>query len=260
MPDAPALLSALDRHGVRGVFSDIDDTLTDDGRLDAPTYAALVRLRHAGRRVVLITGRPAGWAATLASIFPIDAAVAENGAVAFLPKPGRGLDAIYLDGADERATWPERLQRIADDVLSLPFAKRSNDTFMRISDVAFDIGETQHLDADEIAQIAARIHAHGARYTASTIHAHATYSTANKLVGAELVARVLWGESEESLRRHYVFVGDSNNDAAAFGGFARSVGVANVARHLPRLDAPPKFITTRPSGAGFVELVDYLLA
>ena len=43
------------------VFSDIDDTLTTDGQLTPQAYGALDDLRRAGLRVILITGRPAGW-------------------------------------------------------------------------------------------------------------------------------------------------------------------------------------------------------
>ena len=47
--------------GAHTVFSDIDDTLTTDGRLTPPAYAAMDALQRAGLRVILITGRPAGW-------------------------------------------------------------------------------------------------------------------------------------------------------------------------------------------------------
>ena len=47
--------------GIRVVLTDIDDTLTTDGRLPADAYAALERLEQAGIQVVPITGRPAGW-------------------------------------------------------------------------------------------------------------------------------------------------------------------------------------------------------
>ena len=48
------------RAAVKGVFCDIDDTLTSGGRLTAAAYAALERLHRAGLTVVPITGRPAG--------------------------------------------------------------------------------------------------------------------------------------------------------------------------------------------------------
>lgn len=260
MHATPQPLLAMSRDGVRGIFSDIDDTLTDEGHLRPSTYEAICATRARGLRVVLITGRPAGWGATLASLVPVDAVVAENGAVAFIPRAGRTLEQHFFDPATERESWPKRLAAIRHDVLGLHFARQSNDSFMRISDVAFDIGETQHLGVEEIAAIKSIVLSHGARFAASAIHAHATYSGADKWRGAAFLAETLWGEPAETLRRDYVFVGDSNNDAAAFAGFERSVGVANVLPSLSRLDAPPKFVTTQPGGAGFVELCSYLLS
>ena len=46
---------------LRGLLFDIDDTLTTAGRLTAEAYAALERLQQAGRIVIAVTGRPAGW-------------------------------------------------------------------------------------------------------------------------------------------------------------------------------------------------------
>ena len=48
------------RNEIRGVFADIDDTLTTNGRLTAEAYSALERLHEAGLLVVIITGRPDG--------------------------------------------------------------------------------------------------------------------------------------------------------------------------------------------------------
>ena len=49
-----------DRAAIVGVFTDIDDTLTEHGRVGAPVFDAMARLRDAGLLVVPITGRPAG--------------------------------------------------------------------------------------------------------------------------------------------------------------------------------------------------------
>jgi hydroxymethylpyrimidine pyrophosphatase-like HAD family hydrolase len=43
------------------VLSDIDDTLTTEGRLPAIAYQALENLQKAGFKVIPITGRPEGW-------------------------------------------------------------------------------------------------------------------------------------------------------------------------------------------------------
>jgi ribonucleotide monophosphatase NagD (HAD superfamily) len=54
-----------------GVFTDIDDTITTDGRLPAAAYDALERLHEAGLAVVPITGRPAGWCDMVARFWPV---------------------------------------------------------------------------------------------------------------------------------------------------------------------------------------------
>src|SRR6185503_4526044 len=71
------------RRTVRGVLADIDDTLTTDGRLTAAAYGAMERLHEAGLLVVPITGRPAGWCAHIARMWPVDGVVGENGAFYF---------------------------------------------------------------------------------------------------------------------------------------------------------------------------------
>src|SRR5580765_245362 len=68
------------RNAVRGVLTDIDDTLTTRGRLTSQAYAALERLSAAGKLVIPITGRPAGWCDHIARMWPVDAVVGENGA------------------------------------------------------------------------------------------------------------------------------------------------------------------------------------
>src|SRR5690348_15135982 len=73
MPDAI-------RRAIRFVLTDIDDTLTTEGKLTADAYAALARLHDAGRIVVPVTGRPAGWCDHIARMWPVAAVVGENGA------------------------------------------------------------------------------------------------------------------------------------------------------------------------------------
>ena len=49
-----------ERRAIRGVFTDIDDTLTTHGTITDDALAALAALRSAGLRVIAITGRPVG--------------------------------------------------------------------------------------------------------------------------------------------------------------------------------------------------------
>ena len=84
-----AAMPAATRAVVRGVLADIDDTITTHGALTPDAYAALARLRAAGRLVIPITGRPAGWCDHIARMWPVDGVVGENGAFWFRYDPER---------------------------------------------------------------------------------------------------------------------------------------------------------------------------
>ena len=75
-----AELSLQDRSRIVGVLTDIDDTLTTEGRLTAAAYAALESLFAIGLKVIPVTGRPAGWCDHIARMWPVDGVVGENGA------------------------------------------------------------------------------------------------------------------------------------------------------------------------------------
>ena len=79
LQDMPAEVLA----NIRGVFFDIDDTLTSEGRLTASAYSALERIQAAGLLCVPVTGRPAGWCDHIARMWPVDGVVGENGAFWF---------------------------------------------------------------------------------------------------------------------------------------------------------------------------------
>src|SRR5690242_21950802 len=65
---------------IRGVLTDIDETVSTEGHLTAEAYAAMEALKKAGLLVIPVTGRPAGWCDLIARFWPVDAVVGENGA------------------------------------------------------------------------------------------------------------------------------------------------------------------------------------
>ena len=65
---------------VKGVLTDIDETVSTESRLTAEAYGALEALKQAGLLVIPVTGRPAGWCDLIARFWPVDAVVGENGA------------------------------------------------------------------------------------------------------------------------------------------------------------------------------------
>ena len=82
------------RRRITVMLTDIDDTLTTAGAITPDALAALGALKAAGLSVIAVTGRPSGWSEPFALEWPVDAIVAENGAVAFLPYK-KGLLRIY---------------------------------------------------------------------------------------------------------------------------------------------------------------------
>ncbi len=243
---------------LRGIFSDIDDTLTHEGVVVPEAYQAIVRAKAAGLRVVLVTGRPAGWAEVLASVWPVDAAIAENGGVGYYKQGGR-VHRLYFDPGDPKAD-AARLAALVDDVVAtFPFARQSDDSTLRVTDAAFDVGEHQRLAPEQIEAICERCRAHGARVLVSSVHVHGCFHTADKAQMAARIAEVLWEEAPADVAASYAFIGDSPNDQAAFAFFPASIGVANVARFLPKLSPPPRFVTTQSYGYGFAEAIDVLL-
>src|SRR3712207_736659 len=105
-----AAMPASVRRACVGLFTDIDDTVTTEGRLTAAAYAALERLHEAGITVVPITGRPAGWCDMVARFWPVAGVVGENGAFFFRYDHGqKRMIRRFSQGDAERATNRQRL-------------------------------------------------------------------------------------------------------------------------------------------------------
>jgi HAD superfamily hydrolase (TIGR01484 family) len=251
---------AAQRARIAGVFTDIDDTLTRDGAIEPAALAALERLRDAGLPVFAITGRPVGWSTPFAQglqPWPVEAIVAENGAVALLPGGGR----LYLQDSATRASNFARLQRVLARVeAEVPGARRATDSGGRETDIAIDHSEFAHLPEETIAQVVALMQAEGLRATVSSIHVNGWIGEHDKLAGARWVLRERTGRNLDDELDRWVYVGDSTNDQVMFAHFPHSVGVANIARFVPQLHTLPRYVTPAERGAGFAEVAHALLA
>lgn len=249
-----------DRARIHGVLTDIDDTLTTDGAITPDARAALHALRAAGLPVFAITGRPAGWSEPFALAWPVNAIVAENGAVALWRGDDGDLKKAYLqDEATRRANFA-RLQAVAQRVLAeLPHTRLSQDSPGRETDIAIDHSEFAHLGEADIARVVRLMRDGGLRATVSSIHINGWIGEHDKLAGARWIVREQLGRDLDAERDHWFYVGDSTNDALMFGHFPHSVGVANVARFWQQLSHRPRYVTRSERGAGFAEVVRALL-
>ena len=259
-----------DRRGIRGIFTDIDDTLTTHGEITADALDALVALRAAGLTVIAITGRPVGWSEPKARAWPVDAIVAENGAVALVsgkngPSPASeghsSLSKLYQLDATTRQAHTQRLRQAAQRVLrEVPGVSLARDSAGRETDIAFDHAEFAALVRAQIDAIEAVLRAEGLHTTRSSIHTHGAVNACDKWTGAVWAVRTLLGRDLVHELDHWVAVGDSGNDEAMFRHFRHSVGVANIRLAAPRMQALPRYITPGERGAGFTQVCASLLA
>lgn len=248
------------RNSIRGVLTDIDDTLTTAGKLTATAYSALWQLKQAGLRLVVVTGRPAGWCDAFARQWPIDGIVGENGAFAFYEEDGHLRELLHPDVADE-ATSRAKLQRVRDAVLAeVPGSRVAKDQPYRRFDLAIDFREEApdlgYAAGDAIRRIFVR---HGAQAKISSIHVNGWFGNYDKLATTKLLAQRLWGEALDETRAAYVFAGDSPNDAPMFAFFPHACAMANIAPFVDELDVLPTYVTEAAGGLGFAQLTRALV-
>lgn len=256
-------LDALDRGtacALRGLLFDLDDTLLTHGVLTRAAYGALWDLKDAGFGLVAVTGRPTGWGEVIVRQWPIDAAIAENGAIAVV-RDGPGVSVSDPCDAAERSARRLRLSGLVETVrATVPEARLTGDGPLRRSDVAWDVGERERLPDDRVAAIERAARDAGATTTLSSVHLHATFDPDDKASGAVRVLRALCGEEASAVRSRWAFAGDSGNDRACFAAFGCTFGVANVRSRLATLSVTPRFIARAPMGEGFAEIARALLA
>ena len=256
---SPAPIADL-RHlpSLEGVLCDIDDTLTLHGRIVPEALLMLRRLQAAGLMVVPVTGRPGGWADHIARMWPVDGVIGENGGM-WLWMDGEKLQRRFLQPADVRAHNRQRLTALADEILAaVPGCALASDQAYRDLDLAIDFCEdVPPLPDTAIDRIVVCFQAAGATCKVSSIHVNGWFGAFDKLTGFERFHHDRLGRAPDLSR--WAFFGDSANDEPMFRAFPLSVGVANVARFLPRMQHHPAWITAAEGGHGFVEGAQRLL-
>jgi HAD superfamily hydrolase (TIGR01484 family) len=260
--------------GVRYILTDIDDTLTLQGKLPASAYTALWELKAAGFKLIPVTGRPAGWCDCIVREWPVDGIVGENGALAFWeelpdtntpvaansgePLPKARLKSMYHPNAvrnDHPVLGRIRAQALAE-VSGLRDAK---DQFARQFDMALDFAEEGPvLPLSAAEKVRAIALSHGAMAKISSIHVNIWMGSYDKLSMAEqfLQKRFGWQGNVEEV----IFVGDSPNDEPMFSRFPLACAVANIRRCLSLMNALPAFVAAQEGGDGFAEIAAALLA
>ncbi|MDP7038396.1 MAG: HAD-IIB family hydrolase [Myxococcota bacterium] len=244
---------------IQFVLSDIDDTMTQDGKLPANAYQALWDLKSVGIKVIPVTGRPAGWCDMIARQWPVDAVVGENGALIVYEEHGVLKEILHPQVADPKIA--DKLKIIQQDVLTrVPKSRVAKDQAYRRFDLAIDFAEEEpKLPLQSAEQIQAIFHQHGAQAKISSIHVNGWFGEYDKLSMTHLLFKELWQLDLDQEKQHVLFCGDSPNDEPMFAYFPTSCGVANIREFASVLRSPPTYISQEEAGRGFAECVAHLL-
>lgn len=238
------------------ILFDVDDTVTNGGKLTGEAYAAMWKLKECGFKLIPVTGRPAGWCDMMLRQWPVQAVICENGAFVYDYDEHNAVRMIRHPLA---ATEPKKLlEPVKAAVLkAFPKVRMAHDQFARIYDAAFDFAEDEPKLPLETAYAVAKLcREMGAEAKVSSIHVNAWFGAYSKADMAAIYLKdYCYADDAES---EAMFFGDSPNDEPMFAAFPLSCGVANIAPFADRMAHLPAYILAGEGGCGFAEAADII--
>ncbi|MEA5565103.1 HAD family hydrolase [Anabaena sp. UHCC 0399] len=245
--------TSADWSKIRLIATDMDGTLTNQGKFSTALLQTLEDLQAVGIKVIIVTGRSAGWVNGLNSLMPIAGAIAENGGLFY--RSG-SEETVPLTPIPELTAHRQHLNSTFTELKTkFPQIQESADNRFRITDWTFNVAE---LSLDELQTISHLCQQMGWGFTYSNVQCHIKPPGQEKAIGLLQVLREYFPDySPEQI----VTVGDSPNDETLFNQsyFPISVGVANVQKYANQMQYQPVYITTAAEGEGFCELSSYIL-
>jgi hypothetical protein len=213
--------------------TDFDGTMASDGRVEADTVNALMRLRASGRRLVMVTGRELP---DLNAIFPhvdaFDVVIGENGGLMHIPSAGT---TTCLAPPPPPALVHE----------------------LRVRGVPVSVGEVVVATWEaHLADVCAAVRHLGLEHEVDVISNKGAVmllpAGANKGTGVARAAAALSVGLDA-----FVGIGDAQNDYSLLRACGVGVAVANAISSLQR---QADIVTRGARGEGVVEIVDRLLS
>ena len=244
------------------LLTDIDDTLTHEGKIPAIAFQAMEDLDRTGIKVIPITGRPAGWCDHIARMWPVKGIVGENGAFYFIYDTiKKKMTRRYFKTDQERTQDQEKMAAVRQKILtSVPGCRVSADQPYREADLAIDFAEDiPCLSQAEISRIVDIFEQNNASAKVSSIHVNGWFGDYDKLSMTRIMFKEVFDIDIERIKENIIFIGDSPNDEPMFEYFPNAVGVANILEFKDRLEFKPAWITKGKGGIGFAQMAKILL-
>ncbi len=236
--------------------TDIDDTLTHDGRLGPEAYQALWDLHACGIHVIPVTGRPAGWCEMIARQWPVHSIVGENGAFYF--RYDAAAKKMFRHYAEEPNP---KILKLKEKILGeVPGCAIASDQFCRMFDLAIDFCEdVPALPLSEAKKIKKIFEDAGAQAKISSIHVNGWYGSFDKLKTTLVCLKNEFSLSPEQAKLQVGFAGDSPNDEPMFGFFPHSFAVQNFSKLAHLVNKKPGFLASEEGGKGFVQIASRVI-
>jgi len=254
-----APLNEADLSRVEAVFTDVDGTLTTRGKLTSATLRAIEWLNAHHVKVVLVSGRPAGWGEAWVRQWPVAGAIMENGAMHFAWR-GPKLAKCYAQPPAVRARDRKALHaHVRAAIDQVPGARLSGDSIYTEVDLAIDYAEDVQLGPGAADALESFLAKRGVTAVRSSVHVNCWLGRFDKLSAVRRYAKLEWKQTVRPDERRFAYVGDSFNDAPMFGAFPLSIGVANVRDVLDQIESKPRFVTRAREGKGFGEVADAVM-
>ena len=246
---------------IQTLFTDIDDTLTNDGRLGAKAYEMLWKLAQANIDIIPVTGRPAGWCEMIARLWPVAAVIGENGAFYFKYENKKMKRHFFIDEKTRKEN-KEKLKKIGEEILfKVPEAALASDQFTRLFDLAIDFSEdVEPLAKSKIQEIVNIFSNHGAIAKVSSIHVNGWFGNYDKKTMCEVYYENEYALPLDQNQKSCAFIGDSPNDEPLFRFFENSFAVENIKDFSDVLTHKPKYLVNGFGGEGFTALGKHLLS
>ena len=247
------------KDGISYILTDIDDTLTEEGKLGPGVYSALWRLSEAGYKIIPVTGGPAGWCDMIIRLWPVDAVIGENGAFTYYLEDSE-IRTLSHPTAEESGS-KEKLEKIFEAVKKeIPLARKAQDQFSRIYDFAIDYNQSSPKLGYETAMRIKRIYEeYGANARISSIHVNTWFGNYSKREMAILFMKERYNLSVEEFKSRAIYCGDAPNDEPMFDLLPNSFAVANILDFSEILISEPTYVASKCGGSGFVEIAEKLL-